>query len=203
MTFVVEPGTVDGRAPARPGSRRDLRVRGELAGSIGMGQPGTVVRPVAVVLLACAIAACSASHGRAGRPTPSTRTVSTAGSAAGRCKTPTRFGLGATTNEIHGASIDATVWGLALGPGHLPPHAGEELKIVWRMTGSGPLRVVFAAPDGTARPLAFGPEPHSSSSYKRPGDEWGTGFRFDTAGCWHIHLMRADTSADVWSDVAA
>jgi hypothetical protein len=202
MTFVVEPGTVDGRAPFRPGSHADRPANGVLAGSIAIGQPGTVVRPVVVVLSACAIGACSASHGHAGRPTPSTATVSTAGSAAGRCKTPTRFGLGATTNEIHGASTVATVWGLALGP-HLPPHAGEELKIVWRMTGSGPLRVVFAAPDGTARPLAFGPEPHSASSFKRPGDEWGTGFRFDTAGCWHIHLMRADTSGDVWLDVAA
>jgi len=85
----------------------------------------------------------------------------------------------------------------------MPPRAGEELKIVWRMTGSGPLRIAVVAPDGSARPLLFGPERHTGSSYHRPGDEWGTGFRFDTAGCWHIHLMRTDTSGDIWLDVAA
>jgi hypothetical protein len=51
--------------------------------------------------------------------------------------------------------------------------------------------------------LVFGPERHSASSYHRPGDEWGTGFRFETAGCWHIHLARTDTSGDVWLEVAA
>jgi hypothetical protein len=49
--------------------------------------------------------------------------------------------------------------------------------------------------------LDFGPEAHATISYDRPGDEWGTGLRFGTRGCWHIHLARADTSADVWLDV--
>jgi hypothetical protein len=98
-------------------------------------------------------------------------------------------------------SSTAQLWGLALGPGEVPPRAGDELKIVWRMTGSGPLRIVFTAPDGRQRPLVFGPEAHSASSYHRPGDEWGTGFRFATHGCWHIHLARDDTSGDVWLNV--
>jgi hypothetical protein len=106
-------------------------------------------------------------------------------------------------NEIHVTSRDATISGLALGPGHVPPRAGEQLKIVWRMTGSGPLRVAVVAPDGSARPLAFGPQRHTASSFRGPGDEWGTGLRFDTAGCWHIHLTRSDTSGDIWLDVAA
>lgn len=89
-----------------------------------------------------------------------------------------------------------------LGPDRVPLHVGDELKIVWRMTGSGPLRVAFAAPDGTRHPLTFGPEAHfAGSTYHRPGDEWGTGFRFDARGCWHIHLSRNDTSGDVWLDV--
>lgn len=46
------------------------------------------------------------------------------------------------------------------------------------------------------------PEAHAAgSSYHRPGDEWGTGFRFDASGCWHIHLARNDTTGDVWLDV--
>jgi len=115
--------------------------------------------------------------------------------------TPTRFGVGGAANEIRGVSHDAQLWGLALGPGHVPPRVGDELKIVWRMTGRGPLQVAFIAPTGRARPLVFGPEAHSASSYHRPGDEWGTGFRFVTRGCWHIHLARDNASADVWLNV--
>jgi hypothetical protein len=98
-------------------------------------------------------------------------------------------------------SRDSQLWGLALGPGYVPPRAGDELKIVWRMTGKGPLRIAFTAPDGGQQPLVFGPEAHSQSSYHRPGDEWGTGFRFVTHGCWHIHLARIGSSADVWLNV--
>jgi hypothetical protein len=118
------------------------------------------------------------------------------------CLAPSRFGDGGAPNELHGASTNAELWGLVLGPGHVPPHIGDELKIVWRMTGSGPLRVAFAAPDGSPHPLVFGPEAHAAgSSFHRPGDEWGTGFRFDARGCWHIHLARNDTTGDVWLDV--
>jgi hypothetical protein len=70
------------------------------------------------------------------------------------------------------------------------------------MTGTGPLHVEFTAPNGTKRPLVFGPIAHSTgSSYHRPGDEWGTEFRFATSGCWHIRLTRNDTSGDVWLNV--
>ena len=69
------------------------------------------------------------------------------------------------------------------------------------MTGRGPLRVAFTAPDGRRRALVFGPEAHPASSYVRPGDEWGTEFRFAVPGCWHIHFARTDTAADVWLDV--
>jgi hypothetical protein len=69
------------------------------------------------------------------------------------------------------------------------------------MTGTGPLHIAFTAPNGRQKPLVFGPEAHSASSYHRPGDEWGTGFRFATHGCWHIHLARNVTSADVWLNV--
>ncbi len=117
------------------------------------------------------------------------------------CASPTRFGADGARNEVHGRSRNGSLWGLALGPGHVPPRVGEELKIVWRMTGKGKLHVAFTAPDGRRRPLVFGPEPHARSTYRRPGDEWGTGFRFTARGCWHIHMARDDTSGDVWIDV--
>jgi hypothetical protein len=88
-----------------------------------------------------------------------------------------------------------------LGPGSVPPRVGDELKIVWRMTGTGPLHVVVTAPDGTTKPLVFGPDAHGASSYDRPGDEWGTGFRFTSPGCWHLELTRTDNAGDAWLEV--
>jgi hypothetical protein len=154
------------------------------------------------MILACLAPACSARHDQeaSSGSTPSTSTEPDARGLA-TCAAPSRFGDGGASKEIRGTSRDASLWGLALGPGHVPPRPGDELKIVWRMTGTGPLRVDLEAPDGTTQPLVFGPEPHYASSYNRPGNEWGTRFRFVRAGCWHIHFTRNDTSGDVWLQV--
>ena len=104
--------------------------------------------------------------------------------------------------EVQGIGRDATIYGL-LFPTHPGPiRSGDELKIVWRMTGQGDLSVSYFAPDGRPGVLTFGPEPHGGSSYQRPGDEWGTGFLFDAAGCWRIHLERPVGSGDVWIAIA-
>jgi hypothetical protein len=118
-----------------------------------------------------------------------------------RCSTPSLFGTSARPNEVHGTSSRGQLWGLALGPGHIPPHSGDELKIVWRMTGTGPLHITVTSPNGKRQPLVFGPEAHTVSNYHRPGDEWGTGIRFSAPGCWHIKLTRNATSGDVWLNV--
>ena len=152
-----------------------------------------------LVGLVLVLVACSGGSGE--QTTPSTRNRSVTERAS--CTTASTFGSRGAENEIRGSSRDASLWGLALGPGPVPPHAGDELKIVWRMTGTGPLRVTLRAPDGTVRPLVFGPDRHGASNFDRPGDEWGTGIRFGSAGCWHVHLSRTDTSGDVWLDVAA
>ncbi len=104
--------------------------------------------------------------------------------------------------EVQGIGRDATIYGLLFLTHPGPLRAGEELKIVWRMTGRGSLSVSYFAPDGRPGVLTFGPEAHSGSSYHRPGDEWGTGFSFDVAGCWRIHLERSVGSGDVWLAVA-
>lgn len=109
----------------------------------------------------------------------------------------------ASLPEVHGVAIDGSVYGL-LFLTHSPPiRVGEEVKIVWRITGKGNLTVTYESP--TARPgvLTFGPTPHAGSTYTRPGDEWGTGFLFDEPGCWHIHLERTTVSGDVWLGVTA
>ena len=152
-----------------------------------------------LVMLVFPLGACSGGSGE--QTTRSTLNRSVTGREA--CTNSSTFGSRGAENEIQGTSRNASLWGLALGPGHIPPRAGDELKMVWRMTGTGPLRVTLRAPNGTVRPLVFGPERHGASNFDRPGDEWGTGFRFGSAGCWHVHLARTDTSGDVWLDVTA
>jgi len=36
------------------------------------------------------------------------------------------------------------------------------------------------------------------STWQRPGDEWGSSFRFDAPGCWQIHATRSDVNGDLW-----
>jgi hypothetical protein len=60
---------------------------------------------------------------------------------------------------------------------------GKQVKIVWRMTGSGILRLQADGPGGIKRKPLWGPDRHGSSSWKRPGAEWGSGFVFPRSGC--------------------
>jgi hypothetical protein len=75
------------------------------------------------------------------------------------------------------------------------------VKIVWRMTGSGPLKLAAYDPHGRHIALAWGPEAHGGSNYQRPGEEWGTGYRFRRPGCYHLTARRVEGSADVWLQV--
>jgi hypothetical protein len=94
--------------------------------------------------------------------------------------------------EMQGVGRGVTLFGLFFGSQVV---AGQPIKVVWRMTGDGNLSMVATGPGGkTLRPL-WGPEPHSSSSYYRPGDEWGTGWTFPSAGCWTIQATRKLTGS--------
>jgi hypothetical protein len=116
------------------------------------------------------------------------------------CRAPSTF-TPERENEVRGATRSGSLFGLLFGE-RVPPRARDEIKIVWRMTGTGPLKVRLVGPNGRRKPLTFGPTAHGmGSSYQRPGDEWGTGFRFDSSGCWHIRLTRSDNVGDVWLDV--
>jgi hypothetical protein len=100
---------------------------------------------------------------------------------------PTLADDGSFQADADGGSVAALVFGT------LPPHAGTELKIVWRVTGTGPLDVRATRPDGTRSPLTF----------HRPGDEWGTGFLFDAQGCWLLDVRRGEVTASVPIEVVA
>lgn len=103
--------------------------------------------------------------------------------------------------EVTGVASTGSLFGLVFAP--LPLRAGpDDVKIVWRMTGRGDLRPSVVSPSGRPAELAWGPEPHAGSTYERPGEEWGTGYRFDEPGCWRVSFARDDNTADVWFQVA-
>jgi hypothetical protein len=81
--------------------------------------------------------------------------------------------------------------------------AGDQVKIVWRMTGAGPLVLSAIGPDGTPHRLAWGPDVHGSSNFDKPGSEWGAGYLFTAPGCWDLRAERGTARADVWLVVAA
>jgi hypothetical protein len=83
----------------------------------------------------------------------------------------------------------------------VPPPAGKEIKVVWRMTGLGDFRFRVSDAAGMVVPLAWDPMFHGGSNWDHLGDEVGTGFSFPHAGCWDIHVARSDTSGDLWLEV--
>jgi hypothetical protein len=82
--------------------------------------------------------------------------------------------------------------------------AGQELKIVWRITGEGDQMTAQARlMDGTVISPVWGPDYHGGSTWQRPGREWGTGFNFPKPGCWILTVTRGATSAEIRLSVLA
>lgn len=82
--------------------------------------------------------------------------------------------------------------------------AKEDLKIVWRITGSGKQFSVQARhADGTLASPAWGPDDHGGSNWDRPGDEWGTGFNLPKAGCWTFTVTRGAVVGEIRLEVLA
>jgi hypothetical protein len=107
------------------------------------------------------------------------------------------------SREVRGTSSTAELWALILEgtfaeqqSAVLSNATGRNIKIVWRMTGSGDPTFSLIGPDGSQTGV-----PHSvphGSNWQRPGDEWGSIFFFRQPGCWHIHVERGEASADLW-----
>lgn len=97
-------------------------------------------------------------------------------------------------NEVRGqAPPGGDLWALLFSSYPVPQRT--EVKIVWRMTGQGDLTLEATGPDGQHLAPKWGPEAHSSSTWNKPGSEWGTGFIFPTSGCWAISLQRGNDHA--------
>ncbi len=105
--------------------------------------------------------------------------------------------------QVEGTGHGATLWGLLMFAHPLPARVGDQEKIVWRMTGTGFLTLEAIGPDGTRHRLAWGPDLHEGSNWDKPGDEWGAGYVFTAPGCWDLHAIRGNATADVWIGVVA
>lgn len=100
--------------------------------------------------------------------------------------------------EAQGTGTNAELWALIESSSGIPPLAKTEVKIVWRMTGSGDFSIVAIGPSDVKVPPEQGPTEHGGSNWLRPGDEWGTVFTFPVAGCWDLHATRSNASGDIW-----
>jgi hypothetical protein len=167
------------------------------------------VRALVVGLCVLLLAGCTGmTGGRAGRSTPTTSSTAAARTreALGRpgCRPASPIDRRAGFTEVRGTSHAIQMWGLIMVAGPVQPlHVKEDVKIVWRITGSGPLHLATVGPDGRRHRLQWGPELHGGSNYNRPGDEWGAGYRFDRPGCWTLRATRGSSSASVWLKIAA
>ena len=103
--------------------------------------------------------------------------------------------------EAHGTATNAQLWALIMSTTGIPVEAKQEVKIVWRMTGSGGIHFTAYSSAGRKVTPIWGPDEHGGSNWDRPGDEWGTGFNFPVPGCWDIHVTRATVAGDVWLNV--
>jgi hypothetical protein len=130
-------------------------------------------------------------------PSKSIANIAAPGLAAG-CDTSAPAASNAGFPEVRGVAKHGKLWALLFY--HPPAATNTDLKIVLRMTGSGQLHVKAIGPAGQQeRPRWV--EKHGGSNWNRPGDEWGTGWRLPTAGCWRLHATRKHVTGNVWLTV--
>lgn len=154
---------------------------------------------VLILLAACATTAPAPSHSTVQKTTPTFSPTITGPATPGpqNCRPASPIDNSAVGPEIHGTATNAELWAL-LQAYTIPPKAQADVKIVWRMTGSGDFTIVAFGPYGMKVSPSEGPEAHLGSNWNRPGDEWGTVFIFPVAGCWDLHAVRNNASGDVW-----
>ncbi|GAA2288432.1 hypothetical protein GCM10010149_38880 [Nonomuraea roseoviolacea subsp. roseoviolacea] len=154
------------------------------------------MRSIVVVVVLVLAAGCAGTPGTAAPGKAGTAAPTSAGPAvAAACSGASGLSAAGGLPEVRGEGRGAEVWGLLFAPA--PFERNREVKIVWRMTGEGPLTVTATLPDGTRARRTFGPEQHGGSTWKRPGDEWGTGFVFPKPGCWRFDLTRTRGTGQV------
>jgi hypothetical protein len=71
--------------------------------------------------------------------------------------------------------------------------AKADQKIVWRITGEGGEFEAQARSEDGILIQPVWEQYHESSTWERPGKEWGTGFNFPEPGCWTITVTYGET----------
>jgi|SRR4051812_4155005 hypothetical protein len=132
-------------------------------------------------------AACTSTPAHAPTPAPAPGSAATS-VASPSCPASADLGAGGLPDR-QGVGTGASLWGLFFLDGRGIVE-GTEVKIAWRMTGAGGFSIDATGPGGrTVRPV-WGPEPHTGSTWTRPGEEWGTGWVFPVPGCWTFAATR-------------
>src|SRR5215469_2159524 len=152
---------------------------------------------LSLFLLLTLLAACSTSAPTSAPPvtqksTPAPTITGPTAPGLKNCQPPSPIDNSSSGPEVQGTATNAELWGLLESDPGIPPLTETEVKIVWRMTGSGNFTIVAVGPDGMKLPPSQGPSEHLASSWSRPGDEGGTVFTFPMAGCWDLHATRAN-----------
>ena len=93
---------------------------------------------------------------------------------------------------VAGEAVNGEFWVLA--PGEEMLTVGRDIKVVFRLTGSGPAAAFIVSPDGERVELTGRLQPHTGSNFDRPGEEWGAFFEPDEPGCWELIVERGDTT---------
>ena len=141
----------------------------------------------AAVLVAVMALACKPSH-----CSPSRKS-----SAATGCHAASP--AGAFSGEVQGTATGGTVWAWFMQS--YPPQAGAEDKTIWRLDGPNTAYLpIFnlIGPANARGQLDWGPAYHLSSTWNRPGDEYGTGLLFPVPGCWDVHVSVGGVTGDVY-----
>jgi hypothetical protein len=171
-----------------------------------LGRPDQLRSPgaIATVLALAMLWACAPSvASRSSVPSPTTIQVSPTpvpaigalGAAGCRPISPS----GAFTGEVYGTATGGTVWAWFMAS--YPPQASIEDKTLWRREGpgaSGAPTFALVGPASQTGRLNWGPQRHSSSTWNRPGLEFGTGLLFPAAGCWDVHVTVGQLTGDVY-----
>ena len=158
-------------------------------------------RPFALIGILVLLAACvPATDVPTTVPATATPTSVPPTSTPVSCQPSKVLDNGVAFGEIEGEmQSEGELWALLF---FKTARAKEDQKIVWRVTGEG---AVFNAQaqseDGTIiQPIWK--QYHESSTWERPGEEWGTGFNFPTSGCWTITVTYGKTIGTISLHVA-
>ncbi len=161
---------------------------------------------VATAGLLAFVSGCTAGPWTAATPTPTAASATGFGPlGASGCAPASPISENSGFPEVQGTpnpgGDGVSLFGLIMADGAPAFHVGGDVKVVWRLDGVGGDTVRLLDPTGAERDLSWGPEAHTSSTYERPGLEWGTGFVLDAPGCWEMRFGSGSTGASVWFEV--